>query len=127
MFITSIMKLITKLNITNIDIKSLNDMKNKPTDLAYNGTTQIEQSWIYAFCMKCRGEDNTPSWEPNFWQKCCPFPLCPSFRQFARLWSIIIIGKYYLITFPKTPLGRRSQEIFRHFFILSCGFFPSSI
>lgn len=26
------------------------------------------------------------------WQKFCPFPLCPSFRQFARLWSIIIIG-----------------------------------
>lgn len=44
------------------------------------------------FCAKCRGEDNTPSWEPPMWQKFCPFPLCPTFRQFARLWCIIIIG-----------------------------------
>lgn len=26
------------------------------------------------------------------WKRFCPFPLCPTFRQFARLWSIIIIG-----------------------------------
>lgn len=72
-------------------MKAFDNAKNRPTETSYSGA-RIEQSWIYTFCIKCRGEDNTPSWEPNFWQKCCPFPLCPTFRQFARLWSIIIIG-----------------------------------
>lgn len=53
----------------------------------------IQDSWIYTFCIKCRGKDTEPAWEPPMWQKVCPFPLCPSFRQFARLWCITIIGK----------------------------------
>lgn len=57
-------------------------------------SSPIEDSWIYTFCIKCRGKDNSPSWEPPMWQKFCPFPLCPTFRQFARLWCIIIIGKH---------------------------------
>lgn len=52
-----------------------------------------EQSWIYALCMRCRVEYNTPSWEPPHWQKICPYPLCPSFRQFANILAIILIGK----------------------------------
>ncbi|XP_031632102.1 sodium/hydrogen exchanger 9B2 [Contarinia nasturtii] len=69
------------------------EFKHKPVEPEFNSRTQgIEQSWIYTFCVKCRGEDNSPSWEPPMWQKFCPFPLCPTFRQFARLWSIIIIG-----------------------------------
>lgn len=54
----------------------------------------LETSWIYALCMRCRVEYNTPSWEPPHWQKVCPYPLCPSFRQFARIVSIILIGEY---------------------------------
>lgn len=42
---------------------------------------------------KLRNSDNTPSWQPKHWQKVCPYPLCPSYRQFARLLSIILIGK----------------------------------
>lgn len=72
------------------DIKTFSEWRQKQAE---PGTKQIEESWIYNFCIKCRGEDNTPSWEPPMWQKFCPFPLCPTFRQFARLWSIIIIGK----------------------------------
>ncbi|XP_004519867.1 sodium/hydrogen exchanger 9B1 isoform X2 [Ceratitis capitata] len=53
---------------------------------------KLEESWIYTFCLKCRGEENKPSWEPPHWQKICPFPLCPSFRQFARLFVLILIG-----------------------------------
>lgn len=54
----------------------------------------IEQSWIYNFCLKCRGEDDGPSWEPPHWQKICPYPLCPTFRQFSRILSLIFIGKF---------------------------------
>ncbi|XP_037894755.1 sodium/hydrogen exchanger 9B1 isoform X4 [Glossina fuscipes] len=52
----------------------------------------LEESWLYTFCIKCRGEENTPSWEPPHWQKICPYPLCPSFRQFARITVLILIG-----------------------------------
>jgi len=58
----------------------------------------LEQSWIYALCMRCRVEYNTPSWEPPYWQKVCPFPLCPSYRQFANILSIILIGILLWIT-----------------------------
>lgn len=76
-----------------IDIKTFSEFKHKSSEPDFTKTTQIEHSWIYTFCMKCRGQDDdTPSWEPPMWQKFCPYPLCPSFRQFARLWSIIIIG-----------------------------------
>lgn len=53
----------------------------------------LEQSWIYALCMRCRVEYNTPSWEPPGWQRVCPFPLCPSYRQFANILSIFLIGE----------------------------------
>lgn len=53
----------------------------------------LEQSWIYALCMRCRVEYNTPSWEPPHWQRVCPFPLCPSFRQFANILSLFLIGE----------------------------------
>lgn len=73
------------------------DNKNLESKLrnheAFNKTQQIEQSWIYNFCIRCRGEDHTPGYEPSYWQKICPFPLCPTYRQFSRFWSIIIIGK----------------------------------
>lgn len=37
--------------------------------------------------------DNTPSWQPKYWSVICPYPLCPSYRQFARLVSIVLIGE----------------------------------
>lgn len=58
----------------------------------------LEQSWIYALCMRCRVEYNTPSWEPPYWQKVCPYPLCPSYRQFANILSIILIGLLIWVT-----------------------------
>ncbi|KNC22346.1 hypothetical protein FF38_02922 [Lucilia cuprina] len=61
-------------------------------------TNNIEESWLYTFCFKCRGEENTPSWEPPHWQKMCPYPLCPSFRQFARILVLILIGVLLWIT-----------------------------
>nr|XP_014102702.1 sodium/hydrogen exchanger 9B1 isoform X1 [Bactrocera oleae]XP_036226455.1 sodium/hydrogen exchanger 9B1 isoform X1 [Bactrocera oleae] len=58
----------------------------------YGQSNKLEESWIYSFCLKCHGEENRPSWEPPYWQKICPYPLCPSFRQFARLLVLIVIG-----------------------------------
>ncbi|XP_063529708.1 sodium/hydrogen exchanger 9B2-like isoform X1 [Cydia strobilella] len=53
----------------------------------------IERSWWYACCAKCHQEDSgIPSWEPPHWQKICPYPLCPSYRQFAQTLSVFIIG-----------------------------------
>ncbi|XP_040159562.1 sodium/hydrogen exchanger 9B2 isoform X1 [Anopheles arabiensis] len=60
--------------------------------------SRLEQSWIYSLCMRCRVEYTTPSWEPPGWQKVCPYPLCPSYRQFARILSIILIGVLLWIT-----------------------------
>lgn len=68
--------------------------QQQQAESSYNA---LEHSWIYILCMRCRMEDNSPSWEPSFWQKCCPYPLCPSFRQFARLISIILIGELNVI------------------------------
>lgn len=92
--------LIRLRNWNHSDIKTLTDYRYKqPYELPSlpppnePSSTPIEDSWIYTFCIKCRGKDTTPSWEPPMWQKFCPFPLCPTFRQFARLWCIIIIGK----------------------------------
>lgn len=52
----------------------------------------LESSWIYVCCSKCRGEELSSSWEPPYWQKICPYPLCPSYRQFARLLSLVLLG-----------------------------------
>ncbi|XP_063838819.1 sodium/hydrogen exchanger 9B2-like isoform X5 [Ostrinia nubilalis] len=53
----------------------------------------VERSWWYACCAKCHQEDSgIPSWEPRNWQRICPYPLCPSYRQFAQTLSVFIIG-----------------------------------
>lgn len=53
----------------------------------------VERSWWYACCQKCHQEESgTPSWEPPNWQKICPYPLCPSYRQFAQTISVVSIG-----------------------------------
>ncbi|XP_059616987.1 sodium/hydrogen exchanger 9B2 isoform X2 [Phlebotomus argentipes] len=59
---------------------------------------QLEQSWIFALCMRCRVPYNTPSWEPKHWQKVCPYPLCPSYRQFANLLALVLIGVLIWVT-----------------------------
>uniref|UniRef100_A0A1I8MUZ4 Cation/H+ exchanger transmembrane domain-containing protein n=1 Tax=Musca domestica TaxID=7370 RepID=A0A1I8MUZ4_MUSDO len=63
-----------------------------------NYSSNVEESWLYTFCLKCRGEETTPSWEPPHWQKLFPYPLCPSFRQFARILVLILIGVLLWIT-----------------------------
>ncbi|XP_076244906.1 na[+]/H[+] hydrogen antiporter 1 isoform X2 [Calliopsis andreniformis] len=51
-----------------------------------------EESWLYLFCARCHGRDDTPSWEPPGWRRACPQPFCPSYRKFARLVCLFLLG-----------------------------------
>lgn len=87
-----------KLNGTKppqINVEAPNGITNSNSD-NNNSTDNIERSWIYGFCMQCRNKKDVDSdaWEPPGWQKVCPFPLCPPYRQVARMLSIVLIGKY---------------------------------
>lgn len=53
---------------------------------------ELERSWLYLFCTRCHGRDDTPSWEPPGWRKACPQPFCPSYRKFARLLCLFLLG-----------------------------------
>ncbi|XP_044752203.1 sodium/hydrogen exchanger 9B2 isoform X2 [Coccinella septempunctata] len=50
------------------------------------------RSWWYTFCIRCRSEESHPSWQPTFWSSMCPYPFCPTYRQFSRLVALILIG-----------------------------------
>ncbi|EDV99190.1 GH13169 [Drosophila grimshawi] len=63
-----------------------------------NNGNYVEQSWIYNYCLKCRKQEPSESWEPPFWQKVFPYPLCPTFRTFSRLTSLTVIGALLWIT-----------------------------
>ncbi|CAO1308366.1 unnamed protein product [Diamesa serratosioi] len=77
----------TKKHSTTESLYSRHSRKHNPDDEG-----GIKGSWIHALCMRCRVQYKTPSWQPKHWQKVCPYPICPSYRQFARLVSIILIG-----------------------------------
>ncbi|XP_033325284.1 na[+]/H[+] hydrogen antiporter 1 isoform X1 [Megalopta genalis] len=53
---------------------------------------ELERSWLYLFCARCHGRDDTPSWEPPGWRKVCPQPFCPSYRKFARILCLFLLG-----------------------------------
>ncbi|XP_043494807.1 sodium/hydrogen exchanger 9B2-like [Polistes fuscatus] len=53
---------------------------------------ELERSWLYLFCARCHGRDDTPSWEPPGWKKACPQPFCPSYRKFARILCLFLLG-----------------------------------
>ncbi|KAI4478437.1 hypothetical protein M0802_014542 [Mischocyttarus mexicanus] len=53
---------------------------------------ELERSWLYLFCARCHGSDDTPSWEPPGWRKACPQPFCPSYRKFARILCLFLLG-----------------------------------
>lgn len=53
---------------------------------------ELERSWLYLFCARCHGRDDTPSWEPPGWRKACPQPFCPSYRKFARVLCLFLLG-----------------------------------
>ncbi|EDW87827.2 sodium/hydrogen exchanger 9B2 isoform X1 [Drosophila yakuba] len=73
-------------------------MGNTGGSSSNGGANYVEESWMYTFCLKCRGEEPSASWEPPFWQKIFPYPLCPTFRTVSRLISIILIGVLIWVT-----------------------------
>ncbi|XP_026461632.1 sodium/hydrogen exchanger 9B2 [Ctenocephalides felis] len=88
----------TEHDIYHTDIRhnggSMRSNKSSIANSVYSKHEQeaLESSWIYVCCSKCRGEESASSWEPPHWQKICPYPLCPSYRQFARLTSLFLLG-----------------------------------
>lgn len=40
-----------------------------------------------------------PSWQPNIWPKICPYPFCPTYRQFSRFLAFSLIGKFVIFKF----------------------------
>ncbi|XP_063236365.1 sodium/hydrogen exchanger 9B2-like [Bacillus rossius redtenbacheri] len=52
-----------------------------------------DRPWWFAMCKKCRQPDTgIPSWEPPLWQHVCPPPFCPTYRQFARVLALSLVG-----------------------------------
>ncbi|CAH1961765.1 unnamed protein product [Acanthoscelides obtectus] len=59
----------------------------------FSDMQDTERSWWYGFCLKCRSKDEgVPSWSPPLWHKMCPYPFCPTYRQFTRIVAISLIG-----------------------------------
>ncbi|XP_050307245.1 sodium/hydrogen exchanger 9B2-like [Anthonomus grandis grandis] len=58
----------------------------------YSEISEDDRSWWYSFCLKCRSHESHPSWQPRFWPKMCPYPFCPTYRQFSRIIALTLIG-----------------------------------
>lgn len=46
------------------------------------------------FCKKVRKKDEeaaADAWEPPHWQAVCPYPFCPTYRQFARFLGLTLV------------------------------------
>ena len=50
------------------------------------------RSWLFFICTKCHQPDEGVAWEPEFWSDTFPYPLCPTYRKFSRIISILLIG-----------------------------------
>ncbi|XP_049855508.1 sodium/hydrogen exchanger 9B2-like [Schistocerca gregaria] len=51
----------------------------------------LEKSWWLSLLRRCHQPEAPPSWQPGFWPRLCPPPLCPSYRRVARLLALAII------------------------------------
>lgn len=71
--------------------------KHSVTDSVHSRTrfsdiVDDNKSWWYTFCVKCRSKEQHPSWHPPMWPKLCPYPFCPTYRQFSRIIALTLIG-----------------------------------
>lgn len=81
--------------ISNCDYNERRGSNYSHQESMYNhqhNTSQIESSWWYGLCIKCRQKEVGPGWEPNCWPKVCPHPFCPSYRHVARIVALLTIG-----------------------------------
>ncbi|XP_049850150.1 sodium/hydrogen exchanger 9B2-like isoform X2 [Schistocerca gregaria] len=51
----------------------------------------LQRSWWFLLFKRCHQKETTPSWQPAFWPRLCPPPICPSYRRFARVVALVII------------------------------------
>ncbi|KAJ8929707.1 hypothetical protein NQ314_017581 [Rhamnusium bicolor] len=59
----------------------------------HDSISERKHSWWYSFFLKCHSDDeDKPSWQPKHWQKFCPHPFCPTYRQFSRILGLGLIG-----------------------------------
>lgn len=98
--------------------------KHSVTDSVYSRTRfadscNDDRSWWYLFCLKCRSDDGLQSWKPGFWPKLCPYPFCPTYRQFTRIITLTLIGVFTWCVFysivgetAAPPNGKLFQLIF---------------
>ncbi|KAF5289025.1 hypothetical protein FQA39_LY03904 [Lamprigera yunnana] len=83
------------------------------------------RSWWFTFCIKCRKKDSNPSWEPPLWPRLCPYPFCPTYRQFSRIIGIAFIGMflwgvtYSIVGETAAPGG----QLFQLFLLTICAHF----
>ncbi|RZC36988.1 mitochondrial sodium/hydrogen exchanger 9B2, partial [Asbolus verrucosus] len=71
---------------------SVTDSVHSKTRFSDIDDEEHNRSWWHSFCLKCRQEETHPSWQPPLWPKICPYPFCPTYRQFSRIVSLALIG-----------------------------------
>ncbi|XP_020285013.1 mitochondrial sodium/hydrogen exchanger 9B2 isoform X2 [Pseudomyrmex gracilis] len=60
---------------------------------AYSLSSSIRDKIEYSEELeRCHGRDDTPSWEPPGWRRACPQPFCPTYRKFARVLCLFLLG-----------------------------------
>ena len=87
-------------NLVTVDelYESLGEITQKISKYPQRKGSEIDEdsldfrSWLYLFCARCHGRDDTPSWEPPGWKKACPQPFCPTYRKFARILCLFLLG-----------------------------------
>ncbi|XP_015835932.1 sodium/hydrogen exchanger 9B2 isoform X2 [Tribolium castaneum] len=103
----------------------LRSKKNSVTESLHSKTRFSEtgeeenddRSWWYLFCLKCRQEETHPSWQPPVWPRICPYPFCPTYRQFSRMIALALIGTlswcilYAIVGATAAPGGHLFQLI----------------
>ncbi|XP_073987063.1 na[+]/H[+] hydrogen antiporter 1 isoform X2 [Rhodnius prolixus] len=58
----------------------------------YSSHEELNDSWWFVLCTKCRQKETGPGWEPPYWQTVCPYPFCPTYRHVARVFSLFLLG-----------------------------------
>uniref|UniRef100_A0A8D8ZRS9 Mitochondrial sodium/hydrogen exchanger 9B2 n=1 Tax=Cacopsylla melanoneura TaxID=428564 RepID=A0A8D8ZRS9_9HEMI len=86
------LSVVSNCDLNERRISSISNLAETGCYNHYQQESQIERSWWYGLCIKCRQKEVGPGWEPNCWPKVCPHPFCPSYRHVARVFSLLIIG-----------------------------------
>ncbi|XP_063236339.1 sodium/hydrogen exchanger 9B2-like [Bacillus rossius redtenbacheri] len=67
--------------------------KLEDLNINVNVDSRTERSWWQALCARChQADDGVPSWEPPLWRCLCPPAFCPSYRQFAQVLALLLVG-----------------------------------